>query len=402
MVIKRNILIGITGGIAAYKTLSLIRLFVKSDYEVKVVATQNALQFVTPLTIETLSNNSLYSDTFALPAERSIDHIALSDWADAVVVAPASANIIGKLASGIADDALSTLLLATKKPLFLAPSMNEKMFQHFSVQRNLEYLQQNGIYIIEPDEGFLACQMTGKGRMAEPEAIFDEIDSFLQNKYKPSPIKALVTAGPTYEPIDPVRFIGNYSSGLMGFSLAEALAQKGIQVELISGPTQLQTHHPLIRRSDVKTANEMFEVCNKKVTQCDIIIMAAAVADYTPAETQSTKIKKENNLTNIALKPTADILKILSESKMENQFFVGFALETDNELENAKKKLHSKNLDLIVLNSLKEEGAGFNVPTNKVYLMDKSGKIIDFPLQSKEKIAALIIDYILAEYGQKK
>ncbi len=401
MATKRNILIGITGGIAAYKALSLIRLFAKSGYEVKVVATQNALQFVTPLTIETLSNNSLYSDTFALPTERNIDHIALSDWADAVVVAPATANIIGKLASGIADDALSTLLLATKKPLFLAPSMNEKMFQHFSVQANLEYLQQHGIYIIEPDEGFLACQTTGKGRMAEPEAIFDEINNFLTTQYQPPTIKALVTAGPTYEPIDPVRFIGNYSSGLMGFSLAEALAQQGIQVELISGPTQLQTHHPLIRRSDVKTAAEMFEVCSEKVTQCDIIIMAAAVADYTPVETQVEKIKKENNLTNIALKPTTDILKTLSESKKENQFFVGFALETDNELENAKKKLHSKNLDLIVLNSLKDKGAGFNVPTNKVYLMDKSGKVIDIPLQSKEKIAALIVEYMLTVYNQK-
>ena len=392
---KTNILIGITGGIAAYKTLSLIRLFVKSGFDVRVAATKNALQFVTPLTIETLSNHSLYSDTFATPTERNVEHIALSDWADAVVVAPASANIIGKLASGIADDALSTLLLAVKKPLFLAPSMNEKMFTHFSVQHNLEFLQNNGIHIIEPNEGFLACNTQGKGRMAEPETIYNTVNNFLNAITETPKLKALVTAGPTYEPIDPVRFIGNYSSGLMGFSLAESLAEKGIEVELVSGPTSLEINHPLIRRKNVKTAAEMLTVCESFANQVDIMIMAAAVADYTPTDTQLLKIKKENTAKQIELKPTVDILKTLASKKKVNQFIVGFALETDHEVENAKKKLHSKNADLIVLNSLNDTGAGFGVKTNKVSLIDIDDNVLNIPLQSKKDVAEIIVDHIL-------
>jgi len=399
---KGNILIGITGGIAAYKTLSLIRLFVKSGYEVKVAATKNALQFVTPLTIETLSNHPLYANTFNLPSERNVEHISLSDWADIVVVAPASANIIGKLASGIADDALSTLLLAVNKPVFIAPSMNEKMFSNFAVQRNLNYLQSNGINIINPEIGFLACHTEGNGRMPEPESIFYIVTDFLKQKKEGIKFKALVTAGPTYEPIDPVRFIGNYSSGLMGFSLAEALANKGIYVELVSGPTTLELHHPLVHRTDVKTASEMLDACEPIAKYADILIMAAAVADYTPTETKLHKIKKEDKTEHIELKPTVDILKTIAIKKKKNQLVIGFALETDNELENAIKKLHAKNADYIVLNSLNEEGAGFGVSTNKVSLIDASEKIINIPLQSKKKVAESIIEHVLQIYTSKK
>lgn len=396
MNIKKNILIGITGGIAAYKTLSLIRLFVKAGYDVKVAATQNALKFVTPLSIETLSNHNLYSDTFAFPSERKTEHISLAQWADAVIVAPASANCIGKLASGIADDALSTLLLAVNKPLFLAPSMNENMYNHFSVQKNINYLQSNGIHVIEPESGFLACQTEGKGRMAEPEIIFNIITKFFLHTSKYSKIKALVTAGPTYEPIDAVRFIGNYSSGLMGFSIAESLAENGINVELVTGITHLKTNHPLIRRVDVKTTAEMYAACHSLVDSVDIIIMAAAVADYTPKQTIDKKLKKTDKSLTIDLKPTVDILKTLVDRKKKNQIIVGFALETDHEIENAKNKLHKKKLDYIILNSLNDEGAGFGVPTNKVSIIDANELIVEIPLQSKKLVADEIVKHLLS------
>jgi len=393
--IKKNILIGITGGIAAYKTLSLIRLFVKSEYDVKVVATQNALKFVTPLSIETLSNHNLYSDAFALALERKVEHISLAQWADVVIVAPASANCIGKLASGIADDALSTLLLAVNKPLFLAPSMNENMYNHFSVQKNISNLQANGIHIIEPESGFLACNTEGKGRMAEPEMIFDIITKFQSHTSKYAKIKALVTAGPTYEPIDAVRFIGNYSSGLMGFSLAEALAENGISVDLVTGTTHLKTNHPLIRRIDVKTTAEMYAACHSLADSVDIIIMAAAVADYTPLQAVDKKLKKEDKRLTIDLKPTVDILKTLADRKKKHQIIVGFALETDHEMENAKQKLHKKKLDFVVLNSLNDEGAGFGVATNKVSLIDANESIVEIPLQSKKLVANEIVKHLL-------
>jgi phosphopantothenoylcysteine decarboxylase/phosphopantothenate--cysteine ligase len=392
---KKNILIGISGGIAAYKTLSLIRLFVKSGHEVKVAATHNALEFVTPLSIETLSNNSLYCDTFALPLERKVEHISLAQWADIAIVAPATANCIGKLASGIADDALSTLLLAFHKPLFLAPSMNENMYLHFSVQKNLKYLKDNGIHILEPEEGFLACQTEGKGRMAEAQDIYDQIILFLNSETNTKNFRALVTAGPTYESIDAVRFIGNHSSGLMGFSIAEALAEKGISVDLVTGTTHLQTRHPLIRRIDVISAQQMYETCLPLAETADIIVMAAAVADYTPVQKIQKKLKKENKTLSIELKPTVDILKTLATQKKKNQYIVGFALETDHELENAKHKLQTKNLDCIVLNSLHDKGAGFGVPTNKVKLIDSDLSLHEIPLQSKKRVAEEIVKHIM-------
>jgi phosphopantothenoylcysteine decarboxylase/phosphopantothenate--cysteine ligase len=391
---KKHVLIGISGGIAAYKSLTLIRSFVKNDYEVKVVATDHALEFVTPLTIETLSGNKLYNNMFQTGQERTTEHIALAQWADVFVVAPATANIIGKYAHGLADDALSTTLLAYKKILFMAPAMNDAMWDNEAVQANLKILQSRGVKILEPGSGFLACNSEGKGRMMEPEKIFEAIDNYLCGKN--SGLRALVSAGGTQEPIDAVRYIGNRSSGLMGFCLAESLAQKGVQVDLISGPTSLTTHHPLIHRIDVQTAADMLQACQMVASQVDIIIMAAAVADYTPEHAVDYKVKKTDATWQIHLKPTEDILKTLSLHRAnDRQIVVGFALETNDEKENAIKKLKTKQLDMIVLNSLNDKGAGFSTSTNKVLLIDKNEQVIDIPLQSKQAVAEEIVSQIL-------
>ena len=401
---KGHILVGITGGIAAYKTLSLIRLFVKAGYEVRVVATEHALEFVTPLTIETLCNHRLYCDLFSTVEERHTQHISLYQWADAAIVAPATANCIGKLASGIADDLLSTTLLAFRKPLFMAPSMNENMYLHFSTQKNMSFLEAQGIHLIEPEEGFLACQTSGKGRMAEPERLFSIVDAFLH----PAPVtgekrlKAMVTAGPTYEAVDAVRFIGNRSSGKMGYCLAGALADKGIEVELISGPTHLGCSHENIRLTRVESAAEMYAACAGKVEAADIIIMAAAVADYRPSNPAPNKLKKKEEDLHITLEPTVDILKTLAAHKRKGQVFVGFALETDDEEANALHKLQSKNADMIVLNSLRDEGAGFNVSTNKVSLLRPNRSILPLPLMSKEDTAERIVQEILTDLMPKE
>ncbi len=391
---KKHVLIGISGGIAAYKSLTLIRSFVKNDYEVKVVATDHALEFVTPLTIETLSGNKLYNNMFQTGQERTTEHIALAQWADVFVVAPATANIIGKYAHGLADDALSTTLLAYKKILFMAPAMNDAMWDNEAVQANLKILQSRGVKILEPGSGFLACNSEGKGRMMEPEKIFEAIDNYLCGKN--SGLRALVSAGGTQEPIDAVRYIGNRSSGLMGFCLAESLAQKGVQVDLISGPTSLTTHHPLIHRIDVQTAADMLQACQMVASQVDIIIMAAAVADYTPEHAVDYKVKKTDATWQIHLKPTEDILKTLSLHRAnDRQIVVGFALETNDEKENAIKKLKTKQLDMIVLNSLNDKGAGFSTSTNKVLLIDKNEQVINIPLQSKQAVAEEIVSQIL-------
>ena len=392
--LNKRILIGISGGIAAYKMLSAIRLFRKASCEVKVVATQNALSFITPLSVETLSNNKLYVDMFENQTERHTEHISLAQWADVFVVAPATANIIGKLSNGIADDALSTTLLACTKPVFIAPAMNENMYLHKSVQQNLDTLKNYGYHIINPTSGMLACDTQGIGRMAEPEYIFQTVSNYFHADNIPKK-RALVTAGPTFEPIDPVRFIGNHSSGLMGFSLAETLAKQGYEVDLITGQTHLETDFPFIHRIDVKTAEEMLEACLLHYKKADIIVMSAAVADYTPKNKSLHKIKKKENSLSIELKPTVDILKTIAAKKTKKQIVVGFALETDNELENAKQKLHTKNLDFIVLNSLNDEGAGFGTQTNKITLIDKNENVMEFPLQSKQQTAQDIIQTIL-------
>lgn len=395
----KHIVIGITGGIAAYKALSLIRLFKSAGHEVKVVATRHALEFVTPLTIETLSQNKLYIDMFEHGHEMDVHHIAMADWADCVVVTPATANIIGKLANGIADDALSTLLLATSKPIFMAPAMNCKMYAHPAVQQNMQTLQQRGVHLIDSKTGFLACGVEGKGRMEEPEQIYATVCQFLNGQQTLKGHKALVSAGPTYEPIDPVRFIGNHSSGLMGYELAEELARQGADVTLVSGPTHLSCSSN-IKRVDVKTAGEMFDQCMQYGPAADIIIMAAAVADYTPKVTASQKIKKHEEGLNIELVKTKDILSTLGHQRREGQLITGFALETENELENAKGKLQNKNIDIIVLNSMNNPKAGFNKPTNQVTMIDKEGQMIQGEAKSKTEVAKEIIQFIISKLNK--
>ena len=399
---KGNILVGITGGIAAYKTLSLIRLLVKSGYDVKVAATRHALEFVTPLTIETLSGHPLYSDLFEKADEPHTQHISLYQWADAAIIAPATANCIAKLASGIADDLLSTTLLAFRKPIWMAPSMNENMYLHFSTQKNISFLKSQGIHIIEPDEGFLACHVQGKGRMAEPERLFESIDTFLHQESANPEMTALVTAGPTYEAVDAVRFIGNRSSGKMGFCIAEALAKHGIKVQLVSGPTHLVCRNPLVSTTSVESADEMYRACAERVDNADIVVMTAAVADYRPSHPATLKIKKSDQPLQIELEPTTDILKTLALRKKDGQLFVGFALETDHEEEHARQKLESKNADMIVMNSLQDPGAGFQVSTNKVTLFFRNRPALPLPLMSKEETAERIVHEILHTLVPKK
>ncbi len=408
---RKHVVIGITGGIAAYKSLFLIRLFKKQGYDVQVVATANALQFVTPLSIETLSQTRLYVDTFERASDFDVRHVSIAEWADCVVVAPATANLLGKYANGIADDALSTLLLATKSPVFLAPAMNDNMFSHPAVQQNIKTLQQRGCRIISPQSGFLACGSTGTGRMEEPESIFEAVNRFLETstlratdetrrpcndgpKTCLSGKKVMITAGPTYEPIDPVRFVGNHSSGLMGFCLAESAAERGAEVTLVTGPTHLKTVHPNIKRIDVVTAGEMHRHCMDIFKNQDLMIMAAAVADYTPVTVASEKIKKKSDTLQLTLKKTPDILYSVGQLKGKEQTLVGFALETENEIDNALHKLHTKNADFIVLNSLRDKDAGFKTATNKVRIISKDGHVVESELKDKKSIADDIIDFV--------
>ncbi len=387
-----RILIGISGGIAAYKIPSLIRLLKKTGAEVKVVITQSGLEFVTQKTLETLTQNNIYFDMFSSDNEYSTEHIALTDWADLMILAPATANIIGKLANGIADDALSTTLLAFSKPLFICPSMNCKMYEHFSVQKNLSTLKSNDIHLIEPAIGDLACGYEGKGRMEEPENIVRFIENFFQKTTSLTGKSILVTAGPTYEKIDAVRYIGNFSTGLMGFSIAETLANRGAKVTLIAGPTHLTISHPNVVRLNIESAQQMYELCEKYFPSSDAAILSAAVADFSPKEFSANKIKKSDDTLNINLVQTKDILASLGQQKKSNQKLVGFALETESEIENAKQKLKNKNLDFIVLNSLNDEGAGFAVPTNKITILDKEGNIEAFELKSKKEAAIDIVE----------
>ncbi|MBO7492314.1 MAG: bifunctional phosphopantothenoylcysteine decarboxylase/phosphopantothenate--cysteine ligase CoaBC [Bacteroidales bacterium] len=391
---RPHIVIGITGGIAAYKTMHLIRLFKKEGCEVKVVATQHALEFVTRTTIETLSQNPLCVDLFDHSTPYDVQHIALMEWADAMVVAPATANIIGKFANGIADDLLSTMLLACRKPIFIAPAMNDNMYSEPSVQLNINRLREKGCLVISPNSGFLACGSNGTGRMQEPEEIFADVMQHLRGKQPLAGKRVMITAGPTYEPIDPVRFVGNRSSGLMGFALAEVAARMGAEVTLVTGPTHLQTQVPHISRVDVETAEEMYQQCMLVQEQQDIMIMAAAVADYTPASPAPEKIKKKDDELQLQLTKTKDILASIGKVKRDDQILVGFALETENERENALKKLHNKNADMIVLNSLRDKGAGFGTPTNKVLMITKDNQTFESELKSKADIAGDILNVI--------
>ncbi|MBO4231824.1 MAG: bifunctional phosphopantothenoylcysteine decarboxylase/phosphopantothenate--cysteine ligase CoaBC [Bacteroidales bacterium] len=393
--VVKNIAVCVSGGIAAYKSLSLIRLFKTHGCNVKTVATENALQFVTPLSLETLSQNPVYCDTFDRSTPYNVGHVALADWADAVVVAPATANIIGKYANGIADDALSTFLLAVSKPVFVAPAMNTVMYNQPAVQENIMRLEARGVRIIRPVKGQLACGSEGDGRMEEPEVIFNTVLNYLESTGAFANIKAVVTAGPTHEQIDPVRFIGNNSSGKMGFALAEVLASQGAEVTLISGPTHLQTDIKNIHRIDVRSAAQMEAETVKAFAGCDVAIMAAAVADFTPKNVENQKIKKTSDSLVLELVKTTDILAELGKMKKQGQTLVGFALETNNELENAVQKLKNKNADFIVLNSLKDEKAGFGYDTNKVTILGKSGVVFTSELKSKKDIARDILDVVM-------
>lgn len=390
MLTGKKVIVGITGGIAAYKTPLLIRLLIKNGAEVKVAATKSALQFVTPTTLETLSKNKIYTDLFAETNEYNTEHVALKDWADFMIVAPATANCIGKLASAIADDALSTLLLAFNKPLFICPAMNTNMLEHFSVERNIQWLKDNGVRFIEPSVGELACGVEGRGRMEEPENILDKVLSSLSQSATFVGKKVLITAGPTYEKIDAVRFIGNFSTGKMGYALAMEFANQGADVILVSGPTHLEIRHPKVKKISVMSAREMYEVANEYFTASNVAILSAAVADFRPEMAAEQKIKKTSNsqTMDLHLVQNPDILASLGSKKKENQILVGFALETNDELANAKKKLEKKNLDFIVLNSLQDVGAGFGYDTNKVTFVFRDGKVEQEPLKSKKEVAA--------------
>lgn len=390
-----RVVVAISGGIAAYKVPLLIRLFKKAGCEVKVVVTKNALEFVTIPTLQTLSQNAVYSDMFAEKSSQFTEHISLADWADVFVVAPATANVIGKYANGIADDCLTTTLLAFDKKVFLAPAMNVKMYHNKVVQDNIKKLQSLGVNMILPHKGELACGVVGDGRMAEPETIFQTIEFHINQSQVFNGKRVCITAGPTYEQIDAVRFIGNYSSGRMGFELARVFAEKGAEVCLITGPTQLSIEHKNIKRIDVKTAAQMYDETVKAFEVSDIAILSAAVADYTPKTAFDNKLKKKYDNLVVELVPTKDILAELGRRKKDNQLLIGFALETDNELENAKDKLQRKNLDFIVLNSLNDKGAGFNVSTNKVTILDAKGGVYQSGLKSKYEVALEISEKIL-------
>lgn len=390
-----RVVVAVSGGIAAYKVPLLIRMLKKAGCEVKVVVTKNALEFVTIPTLQTLSQNPVYSDMFSEMNSQFTQHISLADWADVYIVAPATANVIGKYANGIADDCLTTTLLAFDKTIFFAPAMNTKMYHNKVVQDNIKRLQSLGVNMILPQKGELACGVVGDGRMAEPENIFKAIESYANQSQNFIGKKICITAGPTYEQIDAVRFIGNYSSGRMGFELAKVFAEKGAEVCLIAGPTQLSIDFPNVKRIDVKNAAQMYEQTVANFEDCDIAILSAAVADYTPKSTFDTKLKKKTDNLVVELVPTKDILAELGRRKKENQILVGFALETDNEFENAKTKLEKKNLDFIVLNSLNDKGAGFNVPTNKVTILDAKGNVYNSDLKSKYEVALDISEKIL-------
>lgn len=390
----KNILLGVTGGIAAYKVATLTRLLVKQGANVKIVMTPAAKQFITPLTLATLSQNPILVDFFNPENGEWNSHVKLGLWADAMIIAPATANTIAKMACGIADNLLTTSYLSAKCPVFVAPAMDLDMYAHPTTQRNIAALKSIGNIIIEATEGELASGLAGKGRMAEPETIASLVSDYFKKSLSFVGKTVLITAGPTYEKIDPVRFIGNYSSGKMGFALAHEAASRGAKVILVSGPTKLKTEHPNITRVDVESAQQMYAACMKEFPSCNIAIMAAAVADYRPAETATQKIKKNGEQMTIVLEPNPDIACSLGAIKKSGQMLVGFALETENDIQNAKEKLAKKNLDFIVLNNANESGAGFNCDTNHVTIIKANGEKIDYTTKEKYLVASDIFDQI--------
>ena len=400
----KKILLGISGGIAAYKTATLVRLFIKAGAQVQVVMTPASKDFVTPLTLATLSKNPVYSTFYEeLDEDNNTkegvwnNHVELALWADLMLIAPATANTLSKMASGTCDNLLMATYLSAKCPVYYAPAMDLDMYKHPSTLENFKKLQEFGNTMIPAESGELASGLSGEGRLAEPENIVSFLEADLASKLPLRGKKFLVTAGPTYEAIDPVRFIGNHSSGKMGFDIALSAANKGAEVILVTGPTHLNVENHLIQIIRITSAQEMYEVCHQYFDAVDVVIAAAAVADYKPKNVAQQKIKKAEDTFVIELEKNKDILFSLGQIK-KNQFLVGFALETDNEINNAKAKIIKKNLDLIVLNSLNDVGAGFGKPTNKVTFIDKDFTIFENELKTKELVADDIINLIVKKY----
>ena len=395
-------MLGITGGIAAYKCAPLVREFVKRGAEVKVVMTPLAKQFISPLTMATLSKNPILVDFFNPENGEWNSHVNLGMWADVYLIAPATANTIGKMANGVADNLLLTSYLSAKCPVFFAPAMDLDMYKHPAVQKNIATLISYGNHVIEPGTGFLASGLEGKGRMAEPSDIVVALENFFESKSDMAGKKVMITAGPTYEKIDPVRFIGNYSSGKMGFALAEECADRGAEVTLIAGPTSLKTVNGKIKRINVESAQQMYDAAVENSPSADVQILCAAVADYRPSVTADKKIKREKTgEMTLTLVPNPDIAAALGKIKRENQVNVGFALETNDEATNAKDKCARKNFDFIVMNSLKDKGAGFQVDTNKITIFTAGGDVMEYPLKTKKEVAADIVDAVV-EIAKKK
>ncbi|MBP9925283.1 MAG: bifunctional phosphopantothenoylcysteine decarboxylase/phosphopantothenate--cysteine ligase CoaBC [Cyclobacteriaceae bacterium] len=394
MLAGKKILLGVSGSIAAYKAAFLTRLLVKRGAEVKVIMTPSAHDFITPLTLATLSKNPVLTHFTKGDAGEWNNHVELGLWADALVVAPATANTLAKMVSGICDNLLTAVYLSARCPIFFAPAMDLDMLQHPSTRRNIETIESWGHRQLNPTFGELASGLIGTGRMAEPQ----EIVTYLENFFSNSPLKgkkALVTAGPTYEALDPVRFIGNHSTGKMGFAIAEELSRQGAQVTLVTGPTHLSTSLSGIEIVSVTSAEEMYQACVARFESTDVTVLSAAVADYKPATLADQKIKKTSQALTIELVSTRDIAAELGKQKKNGQLVVGFALETENERANAEKKIKSKNFDLIVLNSLRDAGAGFGHDTNKITLIDAKNNVREFSLKSKKEVARDIVNAII-------
>lgn len=397
----KKIVLGITGSIAAYKACSLIRLFIKAGAEVQVVITPAGKEFITPVTLSALTSKPVISEFFSGRDGSWHSHVDLGLWADAMVIAPCTASTLGKMAHGVADNMLITTYLSMKAPVFIAPAMDLDMYRHPATQANLQTLRSYGNHIIEAASGELASHLIGKGRMEEPENIFYTLESFFRlqdatlNKKDLKGRRIMITTGPTYEKIDAVRFIGNFSTGKMGFALAEECATRGAKVELIAGPVGLKTKHPNIHRTDVTSAQQMYEVATTCFPTCDTAILCAAVADFTPSTITDRKIKREGSGgMHLDLQPTQDIARELGRMKQKGQKLIGFALETDHEIEHAQGKLQRKNLDFIVLNSLRNPGAGFAHDTNQITLLFADGTRKDFGLKSKTEVASDIVDHL--------
>ncbi|MCM3732224.1 bifunctional phosphopantothenoylcysteine decarboxylase/phosphopantothenate--cysteine ligase CoaBC [Fictibacillus nanhaiensis] len=398
MMEKKKVLLAVTGGIAAYKAATVASKLYQSGYEVKVILTESAQKFITPLTFQTLTRQVVFTDTFEEKDPSVVSHIEIADWADLVLIAPATANAIGKLANGIADDMLTTTLLATKADVLIAPAMNVNMFNHPAVKKNMETLASYGWRFIEPNEGLLACGWIGKGRLAEPEELIDSVHAYFQEKNEESSLtlsgkKVMVTAGPTREELDPVRYFTNHSSGKMGYAIAAAAKKLGADVTLVTGPTSLEVPSG-IKVERVTSAKEMFDQALSLYAEQDVVIKCAAVADYTPVTVHSNKFKKKNDTWTIELKKTDDILQALGDRK-EHQILVGFAAETENLEDYAKDKLKRKNLDMVVGNDVSKEGSGFGSDTNEIIMIKKDGSVCPLPILSKEKAAREILEEVM-------